>query len=350
MGAERLAANAGMTPKELTELATQLVAVSRRAALMEAQVDLLEGKRRSAARLYEVTMAHAALAREVAGLPDGGVSPKALKSGKHAADETPVDGGPMPPGVSRMILTAQEDLRREIARQMHDGPAQSLTNIVLQAQIVDRLIQKAPEKAADEVDQLIAMVQRTLDATKTFIFDVRPMVLDDLGLVPTLRRATRDRGGRFNVKVDFESVGVDRRLSPDIESGLFRMLDDALAAHVAKRPDVLRMHLDWGEALVVELEAGKTPQPVPDPGLPPEGADVPPQLADMIDERRRAYADALEAARVAALSRLPDNAWREVAARAKILNIKAEMLDDGARLRLEVELPPAGPLEGAGAS
>ena len=191
------------------------------------------------------------------------------------------------------------------------------------------------------------MVQRTLDATKTFIFDVRPMVLDDLGLVPTLRRATRDRGGRFNVKVDFESVGVDRRLSPDIESGLFRMLDDALAAHVSKRPDRLWMHLDWGEVLVIDLEAGKEPQPVPDPGLPAEGADVPPQLADMIEERRRAYNEALEAARVAALSRLPDNAWREVSARAKILNIKAEMLDDGARLRLEVELPPAASDEAA---
>ena len=41
-----------------------------------------------------------------------------------------------------MILTAQEDMRREIARQMHDGPAQSLTNIVLQAQIVEQLMAK----------------------------------------------------------------------------------------------------------------------------------------------------------------------------------------------------------------
>src|SRR6185369_6792538 len=139
------------------------------------------------------TMAHAMLAREVAGLPDGGGGQKALKSGKHADDQASVEaGGPMPPGVSRMILTAQEDLRREIARQMHDGPAQSLTNIVLQAQIVDRFLEKDPAKAQAEVEQLIEMVQRTLDATKTFIFDVRPMVLDDLGLVPTLRRASRD--------------------------------------------------------------------------------------------------------------------------------------------------------------
>ena len=347
MGAERLAVGAGVTPKELIELANQLVAVARRAALMEAQVDLLEGKRKSAARLHDAIVQHAAHARVLAGLP----AQVRMGSGTAfvpADDNQPSieEGGPMPPGVSRMILTAQEDLRREIARQMHDGPAQSLTNIVLQAQIVDRLMTKAPEKANAEVHALIAMVQRTLDATKTFIFDVRPMVLDDLGLVPTLRRATRDRGGRFGVAVEFESVGVDRRLPGELESGLFRMLDDALAAHVARKPDTLTMHLDWGERLVVELTAGRKPRAVPDPELPPEGAELPPALAEMVGERRKAYQGAVEAERIASLSRLPDQAWREVSARARILGIGAEMLDDGARLHLEVVLPAVPAAEG----
>jgi hypothetical protein len=348
MGAERLAAGAGVTPKELAELANQLVAVARRAALMEAQVDLLEGKRKSGQRLYEAVNEHAVHARALAGLPDGGAAigpgtgAGAAGSATGGADQLSVeDGAPMPPGVSRMILTAQEDLRREIARQMHDGPAQSLTNIVLQAQIVDRLMTKDPEKAPAEVQQLIAMVQRTLDATKTFIFDVRPMVLDDLGLVPTLRRASRDRGRRFNVAVEFESVGVDRRLPVELESGLFRMLDDALAAHVAGKPDTLSMKLDWGERLSIQLTAGKRPDVVPDPELPPEGAELPPALAEMVGERRRAYQEAVEAARIKSLSRLPEQAWREVSSRARILGVEAEMLDDGARLHLEVDLPAA---------
>jgi len=340
MGAERLASGGSVTPKELTELATQLVSIARRAALMEAQVDLLEGKRKSAARLHDAIVEHAAHARTLAGLPVQVGTGASAGPGPSSQDQPGIEeGGPLPPGVSRMILTAQEDLRREIARQMHDGPAQSLTNIVLQAQIVDRLMTKAPDKAAAEVQQLIAMVQRTLDATKTFIFDVRPMVLDDLGLVPTLRRASRDRGGRVGVAIDFESVGVDRRLPGELESGLFRMLDDALAAHVAHKPDTLSMHLDWGEHLVVELTAGRKPQAVPDPELPPEGTELPPALAEMVGERRKAYEDAKEAARIASLSRLPDQAWREVAARARILGIRAEMLDDGARLHLEVDLP-----------
>jgi hypothetical protein len=322
------------------------VTVARKAALMEAQIDLLEGKRKSALRLADMLAAEADRAKKVAAQPDGGAGGGATDAAGADAGSVPgfaeLDlAGPLPPGVSRIILTAQEDLRREIARQMHDGPAQSLTNIVLQAQIVDRLMTSDPAKAQAEVQQLIEMVQRTLDATKTFIFDVRPMVLDDLGLVPTLRRASRDRGRRVGVTVDFESVGVDRRLPVDLESGLFRMLDDALAAHVLGKPDRLALHLDWGEHLIIELTAGRTPEVVADPELPPEGSELPPALAQMVAERRAAYEAAVEEARIRSLARLPEQAWRDVSGRARILGVKAEMLDDGARLHLEVDLPSA---------
>ena len=246
----------------------------------------------------------------------------------------------MPPGVSRMILTAQEDLRREIARQMHDGPAQSLTNIVLQAQIVDRLMTQAPEKAAGEVDQLIAMVQRTLDATKTFIFDVRPMVLDDLG--PRADAPPRQPRPRqpVGVTVDFESVGVDRRLPPELESGLFRMLDDALAAHVAKQPDRLSLHLDWGERSWSSSTPARTRQPVPDPGLPPDGAELPPALADMVERApARLQRRARGRARRERCRGCPTTPGARSPPARRSSGSSAEMLDDGARLRLEVELP-----------
>jgi hypothetical protein len=351
--ADKLALAAGSGGKDVVEVANQLVSVARKAALMEAQVDLLEGKRKSIARLHDVLMAHA---DQVAALSRGGVASGA-SSDLTAADAEPngdrgfggsdrtlealgdfAEGESIPPAVARIVLSAQEDLRREIARAMHDGPAQSLTNIVLQAQIVERLLTKDPSKAGAEVTALVAMVQRTLDATKTFIFDVRPMVLDDLGLVPTLRRASRDRGARARIKVDFESVGVDRRLPPELESGLFRMLDDALAAHVASRPERISLRLDWGEQLVIELMAGKAMIAVDQPDLPAEGAELPPALAAMVEDRRAAYADALETARIDSLARLPDRVWRDIAERSSLLGVKAELLDEGARLRMTVPL------------
>ncbi|HEX7949601.1 MAG TPA: histidine kinase [Candidatus Limnocylindrales bacterium] len=344
---------AGSGGKDVVEAANQLVSVARKAALMEAQRDLLEGKRKSIGRLLDLLTSQA---QEVAGLALRAPAPSA-SARTGAEDDGPGDdgrlgGGTMealgdfadasvPPAVARIVLSAQEDLRREIARAMHDGPAQSLTNIVLQAQIVERLLTKDPKAAATEVTALVAMVQRTLDATKTFIFDVRPMVLDDLGLVPTLRRASRDRGARARIKVEFESVGVDRRLAPELESALFRMLDDALAAHMAGRPERLSLRLDWGERLVIELVAGKTVREIEKPDLPEAGAELPPALASMVADRRAAYEEAAETARLESLARLPDRVWREIADRSALVGVKAELLDEGARLRLSAPLPAA---------
>ncbi len=217
----------------------------------------------------------------------------------------------MPAAVSRMVMTAQEDLRREISRAMHDGPAQSLTNIVLQAQIVERLVARDPASAHGEVTQLIAMVQQTLDATKSFIFDVRPMVLDDLGLLPTLRRAARERGRRAGIAIEFDSMGQDRRLPMDLESGLFRIVDEALAAYLSLAPDRVSLKLEWTGQVEVRVAASKTPlfitEPTPPPPAPESkkkgGKDVadelPPALAAMIEEREAAEREEAEAARLA---------------------------------------------------
>ncbi len=145
------ASSGGADPKQVVELYEQLMTLTKRAALMESQVEVLEGKRRVLARYRDALNSYVGAAGNGRGLGSAG-------SGD------PVDLSGMPPAVSRLLLTAQEDLRREISRAMHDGPAQSLTNIVLQAQIVERLVAADPVGARGEVRQLVAMVQQTLDA------------------------------------------------------------------------------------------------------------------------------------------------------------------------------------------
>jgi two-component system sensor histidine kinase DegS len=318
-------------PSEAIDLANQAVTLTRRAALMEAQVEILEAKKKALVRLRESIDDHAARAGAIAG---AGAAP--MGEGTADADARAAAGAP---AVSRMVLTAQEDLRREIARAMHDGPAQSLTNIVLQAEIVERLIGKDPAAVGGELRQLVAMVQQTLEATKTFIFDVRPMVLDDLGLVPTLRRAARDRGRRAGTVVEFESLGVDRRLPVELESALFRILDEALAGYLAAHPERVSLRLDWGDELEAVLSAERTPQEVPEPELPEAGDTLPPALAAMVEERRAGHAEAVAAAHRAAIVQLPTNAWPDLAGRAASHGIHAELLDDGARVRLVAALP-----------
>jgi two-component system sensor histidine kinase DegS len=343
-GAEKLN-QTNLPPADEAALNAQLVALTRRSSVMEAQVDVLEGKHRTLTRFRD----RLAELGELYGaeVPEAGRGTPRLTAG-DAGPSPDAEAGATSP-MSRIVLNAQEDLRREIARAMHDGPAQSLTNIVLQAQIVERLMGRDPEGAKGEVRLLMSMVQQTLEATKTFIFDVRPMVLDDLGLVPTLRRAARERGRRAGVAVDFDSVGQDRRLVMDLESSLFRIIDEALAAYLAATPDTVAIHLDWSDD-VVEARIGATREPTEAMAdadrriaevAQAEGSvdkDLPPALEAMIADRRERAEGAVTAAREAAIVSLPAAAWREIQQRAATTGITAELASGGGELRLRAEI------------
>jgi len=212
---------------------------------------------------------------------------------------------------------------------------------VLQAQIVERLVATDPVRAGLEVRQLVAMVQQTLEATKSFIFDVRPMVLDDLGLVPTLRRAARERGRRAGVPVDFDSLGPDRRLPMDLESGLFRILEEAMAAYLGARAERVSLRLDWSDQVEARVSASRSAaetRPDPTPAATSDG-DLPPALAAMMEDRRADARDAVEAALRDSIVVLPPSTWREIQSRASTLGLTAELSADGAELRLVIDLP-----------
>ena len=322
----------GSSVKDAIDLANQVAILTRRSALMDGQLEILEGKKKSIVRLQESIQASAARVRELG-----------TEDGAPAAPAGEADEGVIPQAVSRLVLSGQEDLRREIARAMHDGPAQSLTNIVLQAEIVERLVLKDPTQAAGELRQLVGMVQQTLEATKSFIFDVRPMVLDDLGLVPTLRRSARDRGRRAGAAVSFESAGVDRRLPVEVESGIFRIVDEALASYLAARPDKVSLDLDWGEALVVNLKASRAVKEPKDMDFADDGEPMPPALAAMVAERRAKHEQAVTAARKAAAIRLPASLQRDLIHRAATIGLEAEILEDGGCLRLTAVVPGGAP-------
>jgi two-component system sensor histidine kinase DegS len=329
-------------PVERADLATQLVTLTRRAAVMDAQVEVLEGKRKALSRYRDELTAlgdglAAVAARGSAGA--GGVG------GDGLVDAT--EG--LPPAMSRIILGAQEDLRREIARAMHDGPAQSLTNIVLQAQIVERLVARDPSAAAGELRLLVSMVQQTLEATKTFIFDVRPMVLDDLGLVPTMRRAARDRGRRARVAVEFDSMGTDRRLPMEIESTVFRILDEALGGYLGAGPERVQVRLDWSDLLEAQVSAERdvvmppeeeVPTVAPAPAKGKKAEELPPALAQMIEARKADHDAAIEEARRAAVVALPANVRREIVSRAASIGAELVIADDGSSVRLMLPLAP----------
>ena len=335
--AERAAGQGTDRPgADVSEALNQVLMLTRRSLMMEGQVELLEAKRRATAR-HRSAMED--IAEAVGGLGD--VSMLTLPRVDLAAEapEAAVQsaGAAGQPSLAREVLAAQEELRRDIARAMHDGPAQSLTNIMLQAQIVERLMDRSPADARLELRQLVAMTQRTLDTTKTFIFDIRPMVLDDLGLVPTLRRTARERGRRAQVAVELESMGADRRLSTELESAVFRILDEALTAYLAQHPDLVRVQLDWADALEASVTAYRAPTEEngePLPSVPED--DVPAAIREMIQDRHDARAAADTAARLAALVVMPEITRRELVERAAAIGATLEVRAGGSEVRLSV--------------
>ncbi len=360
--ADRLTALQGRPdadPAEVREATTQLVTLAGRAAVMQAQVDVLAGKQKTLARFRESLGGLLETLAPATGMGESAEGAEATTGGVTLGRTAggAADTADVPPAVARAILSAQEDLRREIARAMHDGPAQSLTNIVLQAQIVQRLMERDPQRGAEEAGTLVAMVQRTLEATKAFIFDVRPMVLDDLGLLPTLRRAARDRGRRARVPVTFDSLGVDRRLPPDLESAVFRVLDEGMTGLLSTAPMRMDVQLDWSEnELRARLHAVHPPEPEPaevaedtppetgepsDSSLGGRAEDILPQLAAMIQEQKEGEAAALSAAEEAIVRRraLPASVWREIQQRAASAAIEVTLADEGRRLDVLVQVP-----------
>lgn len=134
------------------------------------------------------------------------------------------------PEVIIRIVESQESERQRLARQMHDGPAQSLTNFILQAEICRRLFDRNPDRAVEELENLKTAASSTFQKVRDFIFDLRPMMLDDLGLVPTIRRYITAIGEKGTLDTRIAVTGEERRrMEPHTEVTMFRAVQEVLA-------------------------------------------------------------------------------------------------------------------------
>jgi len=137
------------------------------------------------------------------------------------------EGEPSQPLVVR-IIEAQERERLKLSRQIHDGPAQSLTNLILQAEICERLFESDPSRAQAELANLRNAVAGTFQKVKGFILNLRPMMLDDLGVVPTLRRYVDSFSDNSGVPAHLMVTGKERRLESHKEVTIFRIVQELL--------------------------------------------------------------------------------------------------------------------------
>ncbi len=126
------------------------------------------------------------------------------------------------------IIQAQEEERQRVAREIHDGPAQSMSNIVLKAEICERLVDAEPMKAKNELRNLKSVVRDTLQDIRKIIYNLRPMSLDDLGLVPTLQRYIITYQEESETEVVFKTRGTCEDIRPVISLTVFRLVQEAI--------------------------------------------------------------------------------------------------------------------------
>ena len=222
--------------EEIVRLADDLVTAAGRRLTMDGQLSTLQAKRKLLERVRVLLGRSRDELLGVSGASAPAAPPPAALDEKR---------------ILHAVVTWQEQERLRIARQVHDGPAQSMANVVLQSEISERLYDIDAKRSRQELAALRQMVNRTLQELRGFIFELRPMVLDDLGLVPTLRRYVRTLADKHGASVDFSSTGRDRRLPSDDEVAIFRVIQESLVERIqGASAKVVVLSLVWSEGSV----------------------------------------------------------------------------------------------------
>ena len=177
-------------------------------------------------------------------LMDGGGSSSSGGSANPAAAKGPL-------ATVEMLVNAQESERQRLSRQMHDGPAQALSNFILQTEIAMRLLEVDPAQARDELGNLKGAAMGTFQKVRNFIFELRPMMLDDLGLLPTIKRYSDAVKEQSSFDVSVTISGNERRLEPYLEVMVFRAVQELMGNVIRhSQGNQLKINLDLADDLI----------------------------------------------------------------------------------------------------
>lgn len=131
--------------------------------------------------------------------------------------------------LSIKIIEAQEMERKRLSREIHDGPAQMLANILIRSEIADLSLKKGEiEKTFEDIKSIRSNIQDSLEEVRRIIYNLRPMSLDDLGLFPVLEKHVNTMADYYDIDIDLKVLGDKRRLNANYEVAIFRLVQEAL--------------------------------------------------------------------------------------------------------------------------
>lgn len=164
------------------------------------------------------------------------------------------------------LMSAQEDERKRISRELHDETSQSLSSLMVGLKVLES--EASVCSVGNRLQEMRQVVSQTLDEIHHMARELRPSVLDDMGLVPALERYVRDYQQKYGIDVDFHKTGIgDERISASAEVALYRIIQEALT-NVAKYAQanavsvILDWRDDWVSAIVEDDGVGFEPEKI----------------------------------------------------------------------------------------
>ncbi len=174
-----------------------------------------------------------------------------LEGGGDASGQLP-DG--TDPALRMVILDAQEAERARLAQEIHDGPAQALANAIFQVDILQRLLERDPAAVPDELRGLRDLLRHELADLRGFINQLRPPLLEELGLDRALSESVAQLAGAGGLAVEMDLRASDELLSEARQTVVLRVAQEGLR-NVRKHADARRVRL------ATRVEAGEGEQP-----------------------------------------------------------------------------------------
>ncbi|MHB8858145.1 MAG: sensor histidine kinase [Thermoleophilia bacterium] len=126
------------------------------------------------------------------------------------------------------VIKAQEEERKRIARELHDETSQSLTGLVIGIRMVQEIVPETMPELTERLENINDLAHATLNEVHTMAVRLRPSVLDDLGLAAALRSYAKEFSENTGIAVDMQLLGMSQRLLPELETVLYRVVQEAL--------------------------------------------------------------------------------------------------------------------------
>ena len=160
--------------------------------------------------------------------------PRGDQGVEPATDPNGQDGTAVPAWQSAIaVIEGQEEERLRLAREIQDGPTQAMTNLLLHLEVCRQVLKRDVDGAQRELDGLKGMLSGTLQETRRLLSDIRPIALEDLGLVEMLRRHLNEVGRAAGVETVVDGAGLSTPLPHHLQIALYRLLQGAVATLLA---------------------------------------------------------------------------------------------------------------------